>query len=79
MNRRDFLGGIGAAALLPALPTIDLDPMVRFISYQSWPLDQPQPQSDFWVGMIGSRAADAPRYRLSQMRKWHMPYIREIR
>jgi hypothetical protein len=78
MNRRDFLGGIGAAALLPALPAIDLDPMVRFISYQSWPLDQPQPRDDFLVGTI-EIPSDKPPRRLSQLRKPHMEYIREIR
>jgi hypothetical protein len=79
MNRRDFLGGMGAALMLPALPAVDLDPMVRFISYQSWPLDEPRPDINWHVGTTGSRAADAPRYKLSQVRKPHMAYIREIR
>jgi hypothetical protein len=77
MNRRDFLSSLGAVAMLPAMP-IDLDPMVRFISYQSWPLGEPQPLDDFMAGTI-EIMADKPSRRLSQLRKPHMTYIREIR
>lgn len=77
MNRREFLGGVSAAVMVPMLPTDDLDPLVRFISYQSWPLNEPRPL-EWHVGTIGSRAAGAPRYRFSQMRGPHMKYIREI-
>jgi len=75
LDRRQFLTGLGAAAIIPSLPA---DPLVRFVRYQSWPLGTPRPSINYWCGMTGSIAADAPKYRLSEVLRPHMTYVTEI-
>ncbi len=76
MNRREFIIGCGAVVGATALPLGGLDPLVRCITYQSWPFDQKKPIVDWYTGSIGSLAKDAKQYRLSKMLRPHMTYYK---